>query len=75
MTHGLHVVRWSVLSLLVAAGGLAIITVARQPSPATIVVVPVHVETRGYSWVDVPRFCAGYDWRRSSIDLRPYCGY
>lgn len=74
--HLLEAIRAAVLVLLVAAVALGTVALARLSSPtATIVVVPISAPLVERTEVPVPAWCYGYDWRRSSVDLRWYCGY
>jgi hypothetical protein len=40
-------------------------------APTVIVVVPIVSSPA----IPNPSWCYGYDWRRSSVDLRMYCGF
>lgn len=77
--HPLLFVRTAISSLVVAALVMSI-TVAtvvcqRSAAPLVIVVPAAPVETSFYPVDMHPGICYGYDWRRSSVDLRWYCGY
>jgi hypothetical protein len=66
------------IGLAVAASLVATLVVAlRMPQPPTIVVVPITAAPApavDLRWGN-PAWCVGYDWRFSSVDLRPYCGW
>lgn len=75
-------VRAAVSSLVVAALVMSIVvaTVVCQRAAAPLVIVvpaaaPAPMATSYYPVDMHPGVCYGYDWRRSSIDLRWYCGY
>jgi hypothetical protein len=61
--------------LVVAAVAMLLLVVATRPAAPTIVVVEppaAHVSPATFMQ---PAWCAGYNWRMSSIDLRPWCGW
>jgi hypothetical protein len=70
--HLLDATRAVVLMLLVAALALGGVALARLPSSAPTVVVVVPIVSSPA--IPNPSWCYGYDWRRSSVDLRMYCG-
>jgi hypothetical protein len=66
----------SLIGLAVAATVVATLVVAlRTPQPPTIVVVPMAAPIVEHRSIVQPAWCYGYDWRRSSVDLRMYCGF
>jgi hypothetical protein len=73
--HALALARAAVSSLLVAAAIVTVAVVLRTPPPMTIVVVPITAPVVERTVLGAPAWCVGYDWRVSSVDLRPYCGY
>jgi hypothetical protein len=73
MPHPLHLLGTSIVSLLVVATAVTAVVYGREPAPPTIVIVPVQPQLRMLSW-GYPAYCYGYNWRYSSIDLRPWCG-
>jgi hypothetical protein len=77
--HSLLVARSAVSSLFavaVAATVVGTLVVAlRMPQPPTVVVVPIAAPVVQRTAIVQPGWCYGYDWRRSSVDLRMYCGF
>jgi hypothetical protein len=78
MTPIVHALRCSVVPLVLGAAALAVLLWPRQPAPV-VVVVPVSISAPAAATAtvvhQVPAWCYGYDWRYSSVDLRPLCGW
>lgn len=75
MTPIVHALRCSVVPLVFGAAALAVLVWPRAPAPI-VVVVPVSISAPAPAVVHhVPAWCSGYDWRYSSVDLRPLCGW
>ncbi len=68
-------IRAAVLSLVTAAAVLTMIVVARSQPQPVVIVVPAPATHVSPATFMQPAWCAGYNWRNSSIDLRPWCGW
>ncbi len=67
--------RWIPLATILGLSATLAVAIATRPSPPPVVVLTIVNAPAAHPAVIVarPAWCAGWDIRYSSIDLRPWC--